>query len=446
MKIFRFAPSNTNQNKDWAGLHLGGCRTAFFNYVLAKQHGGKIICRLEDTDRERSNEHCLKCMIEDFQWTGIEFDAGFRLNNGEVEEFNNTDLDLAPLRQSQRNHIYQKYIDILLNNGSAYEKDGAIFFKMPKEDVSFFDNTLGKLTLPASQAQDFVIKKSAGGASFYFACMVDDATMGVTEVCRGFEHINSCYRQIALYKALDIKPPNFHHIPLMMTEDGKKMSKRDTSSQVNVMDFRKSGYLVEPLLTFASSIGWGIRGQDSFSIKDMLEKFDTKNISKAAGRFSYKKLLKQNGDYINKMDDACITNLIEQHGKQWHSELYTKLQNKAYNAANLLELHRGRAKTLDDFILNSLFLLGVNTNVEGDEIFEVMDLMDRGYFGDELEQQMMQLSINKGVKSNTYLQPLRIALTGSQISPPIPIVMKALGKQTCLERVRSVINQNQVKV
>src|SRR5690606_5866701 len=212
-----------------------------FSYVWAKANDGLCILRCEDTDPIRSNDDCLKCMIRDFDWVGIKFDAGFKVENGQTTEYDNTNLGIGPLRKSQRTKIYDRYIEKLLSQNKAYEKDGAIYFRMPKEDTSFVDGIAGKLTLPAKNCEDFPIRKKTGMAAFYFAMTVDDEEMGISDVIRGCEHINTCYRQVALQKALGFGMLNYYHIPLIMNQDGKKLSKRQTIGQVNVHDFKRDG-------------------------------------------------------------------------------------------------------------------------------------------------------------------------------------------------------------
>lgn len=444
--IVRFAPSPTNQNEDVnnRGLHIGSLRTILFNYLFAKQNNYKFICRIEDTDEERSNDDCLRCMIRDWEWAGIQFDAGFRINkNNQIEEFNNTIQPLGPLRQSKRQHIYKEYTSILLNRGFAYEKDRAIFFRMPQKEITFYDAVLGELTLPAKDCQDFVIIKKSGMPSFYMAVTCDDHYMGVSMIIRGFEHVNTNFRQIALQEALNIPRINTAHIPLIFNPDGTKMSKRQKCGQVNVWDFRNDGYLPQGLLNYISMLGWNPgKNQEYFDLDFMVKNFSLKDINKNNARFDYKKL-----DSVN----SC-------HLK-WLSKQQLKAHLGDINDTTLDNIHAyilPRCKTLKAVKEQSEFLTTkkIITNVElMDKInYDILEIVGKqlsklkSWTKEKILKIIEKIVDEQSSTIGIVSMSLRIAVTGKNISPPIDDTLLMLGKDLSIKRIEDACNFNKTMI
>lgn len=465
--ITRFAPSptspvtvNLDGSKTAPGLHIGGLRTALFNYIYAKKHGGIFYIRCEDTDVERSNDLCLASMIDDLEWAGIKPDAGFKVENGKIIEFNNTNIDFGPLRQSNRKDIYNSHIEKLLKDGAAYEKDGAVYFKMPKTPVTFTDEVLGEMTLPECDCQDFVIRKSSGMPSFYFAVTCDDALMGpVTLTLRGFEHVNTAFRQIALIKALGFQLQKFAHIPLLFNQDGTKMSKRNTNGETNVIDFRRSGYTPEALLNYAAILGWSPgKNIEKFNRDFLVENFDIKGIGKCNSRFDYKKLMSFNTDYLNDRTKEEFEILVVQHGKQFCPDQLNKLQNSV-PWDKFISLYHKRAKTLKDVFENSNFLIN---DVEYKNDIAKKVLLSNDYEGIKVVDQIISIfssindwsaktlmeTINKmaeymNISVGKVAQPIRFGVTGQTVSPPIDVTLELLGKDITIDRLTTCIKKYQ---
>ena len=452
MGIVRFAPSPTNCNEDVnnRGLHVGGLRTALYNYVFAKQNGHHLICRIEDTDEARSNNDCLKCIVRDFEWAGIKFDAGYRLNElDELEEFNNTNRDLGPLRQSQRLGIYHKYIAQLIDDGWAYEKEGAVYFKMLKKEVVCRDRVAGRLKLPRKDCEDFVILKSSGMPSFYFAMTVDDHEMGVDFIIRGAEHINTLFRQSVLQDALDFNKPETAHIPLIMNPDGTKMSKRQASGQVNVYDFWKDGYLSEALINYIALLGWSTSdGREIFDIDFMIKDFNIDYMGRSNARFDDQKLKSMNKKAITAMPKDKLVDKFTEYSTVFHEDIIANLQADD-QVEPLCEMAQDRAATLVDIVNQADYVLNApklaNDTLTNDEVsilnmlYDVMH--DCEWYPENIVEQIRLYSNVHDIDFGNIIRIVRLAITGKTITPPIDRVFDVLGKDTVLSRIMTVADK-----
>lgn len=431
--IVRFAPSPTANG---SGLHIGGLRTILFNYLFAKQNNGYIICRIEDTDEQRSNDDCLKRMIKDWSWAGIEFDAGFKLNKeGEIEEFNTIKgYNFGPMRQSKKTHIYNQYTERLLMKDKAYRKDGAVFFKMPKKDIVYYDSVLGEITLPANDCQDFVIRKASGMPSFYMAMTCDDYQMGVNMIIRGFEHVNTNFRQIALQEALGLPRITCAHVPLIFNSDGTKMSKRQSVGQVNVQDFRKDGYLPEAILNYIATLGWNPGKQEVFDMKYMINNFSLGAINYNNARFDYKKLDSINSQYMKNIAKTNVKSYITEMG-------YKKVSS---NIDHIMEYIVPRCKTLKMVAEQSSFLLNKEVeydksllaNINKDIINIVIKLLkDTTWDKNEILNKINGIVQDGKYKMGDVASSIRFAITGQKVSPPIHDSLYILGKELAIKRL-----------
>ncbi|MDO8140158.1 MAG: glutamate--tRNA ligase family protein, partial [Candidatus Brocadiales bacterium] len=273
----RFAPSPTGY------LHIGGARTALFNWLFARHNKGVFILRVEDTDQQRSTEESTKAIFDSMKWLGLDWDEG-------------------PYYQSQRLSIYKQYAEKLVEHGKAfYDTDAegrkAIRFRMQDEITEFNDLIHGAITFDAALIEDFVILKADGFPTYNFACVVDDADMDITHIIRGDDHISNTPKQIALYKAFGFNTPEFAHIPMILGEDGSRLSKRHGATAVT--DYRDKGYLSHALVNFLALLGWSPgNDQEIISITEMIEKFTLKRVNKTSAQFNNTKLDWMNGQYI----------------------------------------------------------------------------------------------------------------------------------------------------
>ena len=249
----RIAPAPTGT------LHIGTARTALFNFLFAKKNKGSFIVRIEDTDKQRSKKEYEKDILDSFEWLGLKWDELYK--------------------QSQRTKIYEKYLKKLLDSCKAYKKE-IIWFKTPKKKIIFYDLIRGKIEVDGSEIEDFSIAKDLKNPLYNFAAVVDDYEMKISHVIRGEDHIPNTPKQILIYEALGLKPPQFAHLPLILGPDRSKLSKRHGA--VAVSDYRKQGYLPEALINFMALLGWN-PGDDRefFSLKDLTKEFSLEKIQKA---------------------------------------------------------------------------------------------------------------------------------------------------------------------
>lgn len=458
MTVTRFAPSPTGY------LHIGGLRTALYSYLWARKNGGTFRLRIEDTDLERNSQEALGAIIEAFNWVGLSYD-------GEVEY------------QSKRTEIYKKYINQLLESGNAYKcymskdeldslrasqeaakqtprYDGTwrpevdkvlpqipegvepvIRIKAPKTgEIRFLDGVKGDMKFDASFVDDFVIARSNGMPTYNFVVTIDDMLMEMTDVIRGDDHLSNTPKQIVIYNVLGVKHPNFYHVPMINNPEGKKLSKRDGA--MDVMDYKRLGYLPEALLNFLVRLGWSNKDQEIFSMKEMLELFDPKNINKSASAYNGEKLLWLNSEYIKTVsNDRLIEEL-----KFFDLDLtnYSKkdeILNLAKQRANtLIELKKSILLILNDVVAYEE--TGVNKFIKDDTytiLSDYLTLLEKNQDSfssiEALESLTKPFISEKNLKFPQIFQPVRLALTGSTQAPSVYDILFILGFDEVKKRV-----------
>ncbi len=455
MVVTRFAPSPTGY------LHIGGLRTALFNWLWARKNGGKFLLRIEDTDLSRNSQEALQAILEAFEWVGLNYD-------GEV------------IYQSNRFDIYKKYIEKLLAEGKAYKcymtkeeldalrqeqmargerarYDGryrdftgeppagvepVIRIKAPQEGfIEFEDGIKGKIKIAASEVDDFIIARSDGTPTYNFVVAIDDYEMGLTDVIRGDDHLYNTPKQLVVYEALGFKPPKFYHVAMINNEKGKKLSKRDGA--LDVMEYKRMGYLPEALLNFLVRLGWSNGDQEIFSIEEMLELFDPKNINKSASSYNLDKLLWLNAHYIKNSENEKLVKLLEDFG--------VSLQNSDKIDA-VLNATKGRAKTLIDLAseINKILNAPAEYNAKAvkkafkGEAVQILDefvslLKELNPTTSEQYHEAMQKFVqSKEIGFGKLGQPLRVALLGEMSGPGLDEVMAILGLSEVEKRVEKI--------
>ncbi len=536
----RFAPSPTGY------LHIGGARTALFNYLLARRLGGTFIIRVEDTDQTRNIAGAEDKLLDDMRWLGLDWDEGPRVGG-----------DFGPYHQSQRLQRYQAAARQLLDAGRAYyafdtreeldelrtaaEKAGGSFyyprpdrfpseadaeraraegrpvvlrFLYPDEDITVRDEILGDVTVPRSEVDDFVILKADGFPTYHFAVVVDDEDMRITHVLRGQEHLINTPKHIALQRALGYRTPAFAHLPVILAAGGSKMSKREKDKtvrdavrdavaagtldearvlelsgvadaeqlkrwrkkkiqldadglerlaaalqldlpEIDIHDFRRSGYLPEVILNYIALLGWSpADGRERMTLAEMAGQFDLSRVGKTNARFDRDKLLSFNTDTVNAdperalaglkdylavnpasplqgVDEATLRTLLEINAGY---RTYRDIEHKC--AALFVE---DEALAWDDKAVEKVLRKGDKAGVTQLAAVRpaLADLADWSPEG--LETALKQYAEQNGVGFGKVAQPLRVALTGSMISPPIFHTLSLLGKETCLRRVDAVV-------
>ena len=448
--ITRFAPSPTGY------LHIGGLRTALFNYLYAKSKGGKFFLRIEDTDLQRNSQKASKAIIEAFDWTGLAYD-------GEV------------IYQSQRFELYKEYIQKLLDEGKAYycymskeELDAlreeqranklpprydnryrdfkgkppegiqpVVRIKTPLEGVIAFDDGVkGRIEIKAQEVDDFIIARSDGSPTYNFVVAIDDALMGVTDVIRGDDHTSNTPKQIVVYEALGFKIPNFYHVPMILNEQGKKLSKRDGAT--DVMEYQKMGYLPEALLNFLVRLGWSSGDQEIFSMQEMLSLFSPSNLNKSASCFNQSKLDWLNNHYIRQMQNSKLQSLLEQYGCKVNLSgeklevLFEALKERNYTLiafANGVKEVLEAPKEYDEKMKSNLKSQAL------DKISLFVQNLQEGLSVQEIETKSKEFLQEHSLKAGEFLQPLRLAILGKGGGIGMAETIFVLGIQECKSRI-----------
>ena len=387
----RIPPSPTGN------LHIGTARTSLFNYLFAKKHGGKILLRIEDTDRERSKKEFEENIIEALDWLGIKHD-------GEVA------------RQSERTDVYEKYIRKMLENNSAYESDdGVIRFRNPNAKVKFADEVRGEIEFDTSDLEDFVIAKSLREPLYHLAVVVDDFESGVTHVIRGEDHISNTPRQILIQEVIGASRPVYAHIPLILAPDRSKLSKRHGATAVT--QYRDMGILSEALINYLALLGWNPgTDQEIFTMEELIEQFDLKKIQKGGAIFDQKKL-----DWVNK---EHIKRLLPEKQREL---LLKSIENESYMTSEP-ELDAGKIVWKKSSKEDAMRHLG--------EVSEIMQKGSKGDMGD-VKEKIMEYAEREG-KGNV-LWPVRYALTGAEASPDPFTILEFLGIEKSLKRIEKAI-------
>jgi len=455
----RFAPSPTGD------LHIGGVRTALFSWLFARHHHGQFILRIEDTDLERSTQASVDAILQGMEWLGLGYDQG-------------------PYYQTQRFDRYAEVIKQLLDSGHAYRcyctkerleelrtdqmlakqkprYDGhcrnnvpadtnspsVIRFKNPTTGAVVIDDLVhGMITVANSELDDLILARQDGTPTYNFTVVVDDWDMAITHVIRGDDHINNTPRQINLFNALGITPPQYAHIPMILGADGKRLSKRHGAT--NIMQYRAEGYLPEAILNYLVRLGWSHGDQEIFSKEEMCELFDLSAVNKAPAAMNPEKLLWINQHYLKTCDPQYIADQLRGYLEQVPG---VKLNNEI-NLIDVVVAQRERVKTLVEMAEKSAFFFREHISVD-DQLWaknvtpDILPALQKlcqqlstlqNWQAPELHSIINQVAEQHAIKLGKLAQPLRIALTGGTVSPPIDLSLQILGKEKSLQRLQII--------
>jgi glutamyl-tRNA synthetase len=425
----RFAPSPTGF------LHVGGARTALFNWLHARHTGGTFVLRIEDTDRERHNEEAVRAIYDGLRWLGLDWDEGAEKSG-----------DYGPYYQSERGAIYERYLKILQDKGMVYEDAGALRFRSPRESVIVHDEVCGTITFDLSNPgthPDMTIRRPDGSWIFHFVNVVDDIEMKMTHVIRGEDHLSNTPKHVELYKAFGVEPPRFAHIPLILNPDGSKMSKRDTGA--SVQSYIEQGYAPEAVRNYLCLLGWSPKdNREILPIEEIIGLFELKNINRRSAGFDLDKCFWMNGQYLIQMPLDRFADLsipfIERAGINFGSR-----------AALLpaLALVKEKVKHLTDvpswieFFFTEDYAYdeaSVEKSLKADGALERLHVLtDRlarvePWTADNIEAAYKDLAATLGIKTALLVHPSRVAATGKSVGPSLYHLLELLVRDRVLAR------------
>lgn len=457
----RFAPSPTGF------LHVGGVRTALFSWLYAKRHQGQFILRIEDTDRERSTEESVKAILDGMNWLGMHCDEGPFFQTDRYSRYNEiaqqfldegkayrcvcTKERLEALRESQLAAKLKPRYDghCRTKNLPISDVPHVIRFKNPDSGtVSFKDEVYGDIHVANSELDDLILVRSDGHPTYNFAVVIDDLDMNITHVIRGDDHINNTPRQINLFKALNAPIPVFAHLPMILGDDGKRLSKRHGA--VSVMQFKELGILPHALLNYLVRLGWSHGDQELFSVEEMISYFDLNSVSRGVSSFNYDKLYWLNQHYQKSDSPESVAEAL-----RWHFEQAGVDLSKGPELKDLVVTQAERCKSLAEMCQMSLYFY--TDAIEYDEdavkkhlrpvilepltaLYERLKELE-DWQKDHLQECINNISAQFDINMGKIAQPLRVAITGSGMSPSIDMTLTLLGKQRVLSRLECALEK-----
>ena len=411
----RFAPSPTGQ------LHIGGARTALYNWLLARKHGGTMVLRIEDTDRERSTDENVDQILDALRWLELDWDEG-------------------PLSQAERAPRHREEIDRLLADGHAYEDEGAVRLRVPEGETVVTDVIRGDVRFPNDSIKDFVIARSDGSALYNLAVAVDDLDMGITHVIRGEDHLSNTPRQAMILAAMGVDPPIYAHLPLLHGPDGKKLSKRHGAA--SVQELREAGYLPEAVRNYIALLGWGLDAETTFlTTEQLVEGFSLERVSKNPAVFDEQKLRWMNGRYLRELETAELARRLESMlGRHGLEPAAAVAQEKMQTLADFWPLagFLVEPQPIDEKAWEKVMRDGAGERLSAvrDEL-AALEAFDQ----ESVEAALRGLVDRLGVKAKDVFQPLRVAIAGSTISPGIFESVVALGRDETLARTDGALQR-----
>ena len=431
--IVRFAPSPTGS------LHIGGARTALFNWLFARHNKGKFILRIEDTDRQRSQKEFLDDVLDGLKWLGLDWDG-------------------QPCFQSKRLELYRRYTEKLVSQGKAYQAEGAVFFKVVPENVAINDLVHGKIEFDNRLLKDFVIQKSDGFPTYNFACVVDDYELKITHIIRGDDHISNTPKQLALYQALGLNKPEFAHIPLIMGPDKSPLSKRHGAA--SVIYYRREGYLPGAIVNFLALMGWSPgNNQEIIDKNEIVDKFSLDRVLKTSAIFNVDKLNWMNNQYIKKLDIEELINLLSpfldelRKSVSGKDKVFSSDETKEKNR-ELAKLFQGRIKILSDIKKQADYFFSEEVQYTGQArerilkdkntltLFKTLIEHLKGlddFSSSAVEQACRSLIKELAISSGDLIHPVRAALSGRTVTPGLFELIAILGKEKTIKRLEDAV-------
>ncbi len=458
----RFAPSPTG------ALHIGGVRTALFNWLYSKNHNGKFYLRVEDTDKERSKDEFKDQIIQSLKWIGINYDGEEYIQSKKVEDHIKVANELlkngnaykcycsSEEIEEQKKRARQKKIPYIYDRKwrDKSEKDApkdikpVIRFKSKIDGTSILkDLVQGNVEIENNTIEDFIILRNDGTPTYNLSASVDDHQMNMTHIIRGDDHKINTFKQIQIYQAMKWELPSFAHIPLIHTIEGKKLSKRDKASTLN--DYSKIGIMPDALRNYLLRLGWSYKDKEIFTLDESIKYFNLEGIGKSPSKLDMSRILSMNEHYIKNINENDLFNQLIEYCKLYKSEIQSNKKDKIKKSLNFL---KNKAKTLEDIFNNAQYITKDEVDFNKDDLkliddkarkvisdfknqFEKIDLPSR----EILEPIVNELIKSHGTNFKGVGQPLRIALTGSKFGPGIYDIILSLGKQEVQKRLSAKI-------
>ncbi len=452
----RFAPSPTGY------LHIGGARTALFCWLFSKKVGGQFILRVEDTDRERSTDESVEAILQAMEWLNLDYDEGPYYQTQRFDRYNEVIQQLIDNNQAYYCSCSKERLESLRNDQMANkqkprydgccrdkglkpgdEQNMVVRFRNPQlGEVVFNDLVKGEITVSNSELDDLIIARSDGTPTYNLTVVVDDSDMNITHVVRGDDHVNNTPRQINIFKALDAAIPQFAHVPMILGEDGKRLSKRHGA--VSVMQYFEDGYLPDALLNYLVRLGWSNGDQEIFSRDEMKQLFSLEGINRAASTFNQDKLAWINQQYLKSTNLDVIVELVKQRLQKNGVEFEQTL-----DLSSIVDLYRERVKTINELAENILYVFEEFEEYESkaakkafkEAALQPLQMLHdklgalNSWSAESIHNVIQSITEELQVNMGKVGQPLRVAVTGGSFSPPIDQTVEMIGKEKSLARI-----------
>ncbi len=461
----RFAPSPTGY------LHIGGVRTALFSWLFARHHGGAFVLRIEDTDSERSTEASIQAILSGMAWVGLDHDEGPFFQTERLARYAEVAAGMLASGSAYRCYCSREELEAMraaqVARGENPRYDGrcrdrrapvpgvdpVIRLRSPREGtVTVHDLVRGDVSFDNAELDDVILMRSDGVPTFHFGVVVDDADMEITHVIRGDDHLNNTPRHIHIQQALGVPVPAYAHLPMILGADGARLSKRHGA--VNVLEYRDRGYLADALLNYLVRLGWSHGDQEIFSRQQMIELFDIAAVNSAASRFNPDKLAWLNQQYILARDRGQLA-----------AELgaFMALRGLPHDAgpplAAVVNAYRERAVTLEDMVQASAYVFNDFADIDAKAarqhlkaaavpvLAQVLERLEAlpGWQREAIHEVLQAVAAALGIGFGKVGQPLRVAVTGGTVSPPIDVTLEVIGRERVLRRLRHALQLAQAQ-
>ena len=460
--ICRFAPSPTGP------LHIGGVRTALFNWLLARKNKGKFYLRIEDTDKERSKDEFRDQIIQSLKWIGINYDGEEYIQSKKVDDHIKVANELlkngnaykcycsSEEIEEQKKRARQKKIPYIYDRKWRDKKESdapkdikpVIRFKSKIDGTSILkDLVQGDVEIDNNTIEDFIILRNDGTPTYNLSASVDDHQMNMTHIIRGDDHKINTFKQIQIYQAMKWELPSFAHIPLIHTIEGKKLSKRDQASTLD--DYSKIGIMPDALRNYLLRLGWSYKDKEIFTLEESIKFFNLEGIGKSPSKLDMSRILSMNEHYIKNINENDLFTQLTEYCKLYKSEIQSDKKDKIKKSLTFL---KNKAKTLEDIFNNGQYIIKDEVDFNKDDLKliddkarkVISDFNDRFEKIDQPSREILEPIVNELIKSHDTNfkgvgQPLRIALTGSKFGPGIYDIILSLGKEEVQKRLRAKI-------